>query len=206
MNEQPHENNEGNDLETNAPAADEAAAERTPDQIPTDTIGSASVASASELPTPPADAVPSWRPSDYYAAPRGPAKFPRWVPVACGIAAIVALGFMAVVGMFLQSGGLSKLIAIAFGQLNSEAVRMFDDDVDPAARASFSKSLLAVRDGIADGTIDLTAALPVLQQMQKATHDGRLSADEVDSLTTVFEASQSAPAKHAPGEPPVVDL
>jgi hypothetical protein len=111
------------------------------------------------------------------------------------------------VGAFLRSGGLAKLVAISFGQLNAEAGRMFEDDVDPAARAEFSKSLLAVRDAIAGGHLDLANALPMLQEMQRATLDGKLSAEEVEDLTASFRKSLSAPEpKAAPGEPPVVDL
>ncbi len=84
---------------------------------------------------------------------------------------------------------------------------MFDDDVDPAARAAFSKSLLSVRDAIADGRLDLASALPVLQDMQRATRDGKLSPEEVEALTASFRKSLAAPPpKPAPGEPPVVDL
>jgi len=160
-----------------------------------------------EIGEPAVDAVPSWRPADYYAAPRRAARLPRWVPLSCGVAAILALVFMAGVGAFLRSGGLAKFIAISFGQLNSEASRMFDDDVDPAARAAFSKSLLGVRDAIADGDVDLASALPVLQEMQRATRDGKLSAREVEALTATFRKSLAAPApKAGPGDPPVVDL
>jgi hypothetical protein len=114
---------------------------------------------------------------------------------------------MLAVGSFLRSGGLAKLVAISFGQLNAEAGRMFEDDVDPAARAAFSKSLLAVRDAIAEGRLDLASALPVLQEMQRATRDGKLSAAEVEELTASFRKSLAAPEpKAAPGEPPIVDL
>lgn len=149
----------------------------------------------------------SWRPADYYAAPRSAAKLPRWVPLSCGVAAILALVFMVGVGSFLRSGGLAKLVAISFGQLNAEASKMFDDDVDPAARDAFSKSLLAVRDAIADGRLELASALPVMQDMQRATRDGKLSPEEVEALTASFRKSLAAPApKAVSGEPPVVDL
>ncbi|MFA6955857.1 MAG: hypothetical protein WC538_08295 [Thermoanaerobaculia bacterium] len=132
---------------------------------------------------------------------------PRWVPLSCGVAAILALVFMVGVGSFLRSGGLAKLVAISFGQLNAEASKMFDDDVDPAARDAFSKSLLAVRDAIADGRLELASALPVMQDMQRATRDGKLSPEEVEALTASFRKSLAAPApKAVSGEPPVVDL
>jgi hypothetical protein len=123
------------------------------------------------------------------------------------VVSLVALGFMVAVGAFLRSGGLGKLVAISFGQLNAEARKMFDDEVDAASREEFSRALLAVRDGIAEGTIELSSALPVLQEMQKATRDGRLSATEVDGLAATFEKTLAAPpATPGPPEPPVVDL
>ena len=149
---------------------------------------------------------PGWRPADYYAAPPRASRFPKWVPLTCGVVAIVAIGVMAMVGMFLQSGGLAKLVAIAFGQMSSDAERMFDDGVAPDARAAFKQSLLAVRDGIADGTVELESALPLLQAMQKATGDGKLSTDEVEELTATFDRSLSGPAAEDSSEPRSVDL
>ncbi|MBI2213720.1 MAG: hypothetical protein HYU52_08745 [Acidobacteria bacterium] len=149
----------------------------------------------------------SWRPADYYASPRRAPMFPRWIPLTCGVVAIVALGGMVAVGAFLRSGGLAKFVAIAFGQANAEAARMFDADVEAPARKAFSNSLLAVRDGIAEGEISLSSAVPVLQELQAATRDGKLSAKEVGELTATFEKSLAAPAPAAvPAEPPVLDL
>ncbi len=147
-----------------------------------------------------------WRPAAYYAAPRSAPKFPKWVPLTCGVVAIAAICFMAVAGAVLQAGGLAKLVAIAFGQMNAEAERMFDDSVKPDARVSFSKSLLSVRDAIADGTIELPAALPLLQEVQKATKDRRLSPDEVDALTGSFEKSLEKRRDADPAEPPTMEL
>ncbi|MCM2316927.1 MAG: hypothetical protein NDJ92_17400 [Thermoanaerobaculia bacterium] len=155
---------------------------------------------------PPPPPPPGWRPADYYAAPPRAPRFPRWVPLTGGVVAIVAIGVMAMLGMFLQSGGLAKLVAIAFGQMSSEAERMFDSGVAPDARAAFKQSLLAVRDGIADGTVELESALPLLQEMQKATGDRKLSIDEVEDLTGSFERSLSGPADEDPSEPRSVDL
>jgi hypothetical protein len=149
---------------------------------------------------------PGWRPSDYYAAPRSAAKFPKWVPLTCGVVAIAAICFMVVAGAFLQAGGLAKLVAIAFGQMNADAEGMFDDGVKADARVSFSKSLLNVRDAIADGTIELPAALPLLQEIQTATKDKRLSPDEVEALTGSFQKSLEKRRDADPGEPPTMEL
>lgn len=167
-----------------------------------DTDQPGSVDAANSVSPPP----PGWLPADYYAAPPRASRFPKWVPLTCGVAAIAAIGVMAVIGMFLQSGGLAKLVAIAFGQMSSDAERMFDDGVAPDARAAFKQSLLAVRDGIADGTVELESALPLLQEMQKATGDRKLSIDEVEELTGSFERSLSAPAAEDSSEPRSVDL
>jgi hypothetical protein len=97
-------------------------------------------------------------------------------------------------------------VAIAFGQLNAEAERMFDDDVAPGARTAFRKSLLDVRDAIADGKLELPAALPMLQEMQKATRDKRLSPEEVEELTSSFRSSLTRSSDEEPVEPASVDL
>lgn len=153
----------------------------------------------------------SRRPADYYASPRTAPRFPRWIPLTCGVAAILVIVLMVGVGAFLRSGGLAKLVALSFGQVNAEAGTMFAADVDEASRTAFSKALLGVRDAIADGKVDLSAALPLLQEMQKAIGDRRLSREEVDELTALFEgalapASDPGHAEPAADTPPVVDL
>lgn len=207
MNDQPRENQDGEQSpESVSVQAGVNGTPPGPEQAGASGESASAQATAVEIPGE-APEEHSWRPADYYAAPRRAAMFPRWVPLTCGVAAVLALGAMVVVGAFLKSGGLAKLVAISFGQLNAEAARMFDDDVEASSREAFSRSLLAVRDGIADGRIELAGALPVLQQMQSATRDGKLSAAEVDDLTAMFEKSLAAPPPAPPpSEPPVVDL
>ncbi|MGK2859667.1 MAG: hypothetical protein ACSLFQ_20915 [Thermoanaerobaculia bacterium] len=203
MDEQPKEHAPDASPDGDVTSDESPAVERQEAAIPAATSPDVGLSPATGATPPPS---PGWRPADYYAAPRGASRLPTWLPLTCGVAAIVVIGLMAIVGAFLQSGGLAKLVAIAFGQMNADAERMFDDGVAPDARAAFKQSVLAVRDGIAEGTIALESALPLLQEMQKATRDSKLSAEEVEALTGTFEESLAGESGEDPAEPRTFDL
>lgn len=152
--------------------------------------------------------APTWRPADYYASqPEGASRFPKWVPLSCGIASIAFLAFLFLAGSLLLGGGLTKLVALAFGEIQAESAKLYAPDVPSASRDALNAGLLSVRDRLADGKIALGDVLPLLQQLQSAIGDGRLTADEVSRLTKAVE-SMDRPAKPVatPPDPPSVDL
>lgn len=159
-------------------------------------------------PTEPAEGPPtssspekkSWRPADHYAAPPEPRRFPRWVPIAGGVAAIFALVLMFAVGMFLRSGGLGSFVALAIGQFQGELKQMITKEVTPEAKERLDTSLRTVREGLTSGTLDQAAVLPLLQEIQKIGKDRKVTPEELDALQSLAdEISPSEPA-NAPVE------
>ncbi len=185
-----------------------------PEQNETNAAIGTEPSSAEPAPAPlaesPAIEVPAstWRPADYYANnPKGASRFPRWVPLSCGIASIVFLVFLFLTGSLLLGGGLRKLVALAFGEVQSESEKLYAADVPPASRAALKAGLLSLRDRLADGKVALGDVLPLLQQLQSAIGDGQLTADEVERLTKAIESTESsAKPPAAPPDPPSVDL
>jgi hypothetical protein len=124
----------------------------------------------------------SWRPADYYEAPPAVARFPRWLPISCGVAAIVAILFMFAVGAFLRSGGLGTFVAIAIGQFQGEMKTMFDDEVPVDSKEKLDNSLRAVREGLRSGAIDQRNVVPLLEEIREVSGDGKISAAEAEEL------------------------
>lgn len=141
----------------------------------------------------------SWRPADYYAQPPAKARFPRWVPIACGVAAIVALVAMFAIGAFLRSGGLSAFVALAIGQFQGEMKGMLDDGVDAEARERLDASLRDIRERLTNGTLDQGRVLPLLQEIQKVSGDRKVTAEEIEKLQSI--ADEIGSGSKAPPEP-----
>jgi len=135
----------------------------------------------------PVSETSSWRPADYYAAPPAKARFPRWVPISCGVAAIFALVFMSAIGIFLKNGGLSSFVALAIGEFQGELKGMMDEDVPEAAREQLDQSLRGIRERLTGGTMTQSAVLPLLQEMQKVSGDRKVTAEELRTLQSVVD-------------------
>lgn len=174
------------------------------EKLPTDGTESSSVV---ESPAPPmADASTSWRPADYYAVPPAARRFPRWVSISCGIAAIVALAFMFAIGAFLRSGGLASFVALAIGQFQGELGKMVADDVAPESREKLDESLRALRERLTSGELEQGAVLPLLQEIQKVTRDEKVTAEEIDALQALVDEAGGEPQEETQASPEPVEL
>lgn len=129
----------------------------------------------------------TWRPADYYAKPPATPRLPRWVTIASGVAAIVALAAMFAIGVFLRSGGLSLFVALAIGQFQGELKGMLAEDVDGAATQKLDDSLREVRKRLTEGSIPQSEVLPLLEEIQKASRDEKVTAAEIDALQSVVD-------------------
>lgn len=91
------------------------------------------------------------------------------------------------VGMFLRSGGMGSIVALAIGEFQGGIERMAADDVTEDARESLKSSLKKIREGLISGTIDQAKVLPLLEEIQRVSKDKKISAEEVEALNSVLE-------------------
>ncbi len=131
-------------------------------------------------------------PADYYAAEPAKARFPRWVPISCGVASLFALVIMFAVGMFFQRGGLASFVALAIGEFQGEATKMLVEDVPESDRERLDASLRDVRKRLNDRSLDQGAVLPLLQEIQKVGNDKKITPQEVDGLLSIIDSLGAA--------------
>jgi len=133
------------------------------------------------------DEARSWRPADYYASDPPKPRFPRWVPLSCGVAALIALVGMFAIGMFLRTGGLSSFVALAIGQFQGEMKGMLDEDVDASSKERLDETLRGIREGLTSGSLAQGDVLPLLQEIQKVTRDRKVTTEEIEALQKIAD-------------------
>ena len=123
-------------------------------------------------------------PADYYSTPpEGRPIFPRWVPIACGSAAIAFLLLVFGAGAVLMRGGGTKIIDWTFSSIRKEVDKAIGSDVPAADRAALEGEMAALRKNLDRGTVKLEAIQPVLTSLQQAISDEKITRDEALRLT-----------------------
>jgi hypothetical protein len=134
-------------------------------------------------------------PADYYTAPAAEVRpvFPRWVPFGCGSASIVFIGLLWIGGSWASGGGFGKMLDFVLGQEEQELTSTYTPEVTPAQRSAFEKEYAHFREGVRTSKVDLARLQKVLQSINDASSDKKLTPDEVVSLTK--QMSEAVKAK-----------
>jgi hypothetical protein len=144
-------------------------------------------------------------PAEYYSSPVSDVKpiVPKWVPFGCGGAAIFFLICLAAFGFWLASGGMSMFLDMSLGQIATQLREQMQKDVTAAKKSEFEKELESLRENVRTERLPIDRLQPVLREMQTVVDDSKVTADELDRLTTVVRNSNKPllkkPAAPAPG-------
>jgi hypothetical protein len=147
--------------------------------------------------TPPTETAPqpapsSRRPADYYSSPPGTRIFPQWVPFGCGGASVLVLLIVFLGGSYLAGGGFTDLMDMMFGMTMGEMRGMYQADVQPAHKEQLEAEIKTMREHLRTERISVQSLQPLLQTMQKATADEKLTADEVGKILTATRRVNSS--------------
>ena len=144
-------------------------------------------------------ALPFRRPADYYAAPPSEVRplFPRWVPLGCGTASILAVLLLFGAGAIAGSGRGSAIFATLFGTMADEIDGMFTKEVTPVQKKAFHAEMKSLETNLADGKLSLDHLQPVLHAIRDAAGDSKVTPDETEKLTKAAREANRA-AKPAP--------
>ena len=93
-------------------------------------------------------------------------------------------------GLFLGGGGLSQFMDFALGMSLGEMRGMYATDVTAPQKQTLDRELEAMRAGVRDKTIPVKDIQPVLQTLQKAIKDRKVTAAEVEQLTAAARKAQ----------------
>lgn len=122
-------------------------------------------------------------PADYYSTATPTAVLPPWATFGCGAAAVVVLIIVFAGGLFLGGGGLSQFMDFALGMSLGEMRGMYTAEVTKAQQETLDREMEAMRTRLRDKTIAVKDIQPVLQTMQKAIKDEKMTPAEVEQLT-----------------------
>ena len=151
-------------------------------------------------PAPAPEPVPNRRflwPADYYSGPTPNAVLPRWVSFGCGAASLVVILIVFLGGAWLSSGGFTQFLDFAFGMSMGEMRGMYASEVTDAQKKALDQEIETMRAGVRNRELAPKDLQPVLQTMQKAMGDDKVTAAEVQSLTA---AARKANATRKPAK------
>jgi hypothetical protein len=154
----------------------------------------------SEISSPPP--VSSLRlPADYYSAPLSEVRplFPRWVPLGCGSASLALVLLLFGGGYWIQGGGLERLVSFFLGTMQDELAGMYAKDVPDGEKQALDAAMKSFREDIRTDRVPLTKLQPVMDVVQAAIADKRVTRDEVAKLREAVRKADvpNPPARRA---------
>ena len=137
-------------------------------------------------------------PAEYYDAPLTDVRpiFPKWVPYGCGSVSIVFLMAIFAGGTLFSSGQAGNLMATLFARMHDEMARQYTPDVKPQQKAAFDSEFQAFEANLRNGTAPFDRVETLVQAVQEASGDGKITPAEVDKVVkTLDDINRAAAAK-----------
>ena len=112
----------------------------------------------------------------------------KWGLVGCAGASVLLI-----VGMLFVLSNAKKLMGLAFEKIGDQVVAAAAPEVTPAEKERFRKALTAFAERAKAGTAQPAVIQTWQSQVTGALADGRVTGDEIHSLTAWLETSGAAP-------------
>jgi len=112
----------------------------------------------------------------------------KWGLVGCAGASVVLI-----VGMLFVLSNAKKLMGLAFEKIGDQVVAASAPEVTPAEKERFRTALTAFAERAKAGTAQPAVVQAWQSQVTGALADGRVTGDEMRSLTAWLETSGAAP-------------
>jgi hypothetical protein len=141
----------------------------------------------SEFSTPPPPSS-ARLPVDYYCAPTAEVRpiFPRWVPLGCGSASLAFVILLFAGGAWIQRGGLERAVSFFLGMMQGEMSAMYAKDVPDAEKQALTSAMTSFSDNLRTDRVPMTKVQPVMDAIQPAIADKKLTREEVAHLVDVI--------------------
>lgn len=111
----------------------------------------------------------------------------KWGLVGCAAASVLVI-----VGLLFLLSNAKKLMGLAFEKIGDQVVAAAAPDVTPAEKERFRASLGSFAERAKAGKVPSTAVQAWQAQVTRAVGDGRVTGDEMRSLTMWLETSGAA--------------
>ncbi len=112
----------------------------------------------------------------------------KWGLVGCAGASVLVI-----VGMLFVLSNAKKLMGLAFEKMGDQVVAACTPDVTPAEKERFRASLAAFAERAKSGKLQPAVVQAWQTQVTGAIADGRVTGDEIRSLTMWLDTSGAAP-------------
>ena len=126
------------------------------------------------------------KPADYYSTPPVPPTdrpgCPKWIPIGCGAAGCLVLILMIAGSIFVMNRGAGTVLGFVFNRLEGDMGKLMAADVAQPKRDELKQQLDLLQVKLAKKEVGLAGVQPVLQALQSAMGDQKLTNDEVDHL------------------------
>lgn len=135
------------------------------------------------------------KPADYYSSPPGSGKsVPAWVPLGCGGAGCLALVIMLAVGAFVGDQGATRVLTWMFERMEAETMPLVAADVPPDLKQALREEFRTLTAKLRREEVGLISVQPILQELQGAIRDQKLTREEVESLVaSLRKANRTSP-------------
>ena len=114
----------------------------------------------------------SW-PAEYYSAPSGVPRTPRWITWGCGAASLAMLAGIFLLGVVLRGGGFTTFIDFAIGMSLGEMRGQFAPDVSDQQKSRLEAEIEAMRTALREEKISVAAIQPFLEERRTPGIHGR---------------------------------
>jgi hypothetical protein len=146
-----------------------------------------------EEPVPPAPAplipkLPTTLPFEDEAARGRRQGCLKWGLVGCAGASVLLI-----VGMLFVLSNAKKLMGLAFEKIGDQVVAAAAPEVSPAEKERFRASLAAFAERAKGGTVQPATVQTWQSRVTSALSDGRITPDEIRSLTMWLDTAGAAP-------------
>jgi hypothetical protein len=140
------------------------------------------------VPAPLIPKLPTTLPFEDEAARTRRAGCLKWSLVGCAGASVLVI-----VGLLFVLSNAKKLMGLAFEKIGDQVVAASVPEVTPAEKERFRAALTAFAERAKSGKAQPATVQAWQSQVTGALADGRVTVDEIHSLTTWLETSGAAP-------------
>jgi hypothetical protein len=143
------------------------------------------------------------RPADYYSAPVPPGGekrgCPKWIPIGCGLGGCLVLIVLFVGGAIAVRDGSGRISRWFIDRLQKETISLVAADVPPEDRAALEREFATFRANLTAKKTSFVEMQPLLQTINDAIGDRKVTADEARSITRDLKSiNDRAAEKPAP--------
>lgn len=131
-------------------------------------------------------------PAEYYSGPTPRPVLPQWAAWGCGAVSVFILLIVFGGGIMLSRGGFSSFMDLVLGMSLGEMKAMYEPGITEAQKTALDSEIEGVRQKLRDDRMSIATLQPLLEGIRSAGADGKITAQEVETLRITAERLNQA--------------